>query len=212
MIAVFRNIDKVIASSQTVLKDDVTSTVIRVVINNQPMVIKRLNTKNPVHFFRRLFQKSRAQRNWHNTQYLKQAGIQTFEPIAILEERFGPLKRRSYFICSYIQGIKALEFFTQPDLSVESSEKVAISITDLFQSLSKCWISHRDLNLSNILLVGDQPWLIDLDSMQCHRWHFLATRSAKRELKRFIRNCQETPEVSKKIISLFQSLFIKCNM
>ena len=211
MVSVLDSIDNAIFSAEKILKNDATSTVALLKIDDQLLVVKRLNTKNWLHFFRRLFQNSRARKNWDNASTLCKMGIKTFKPIAILEERYGPLKGRSYFICSYIEGIKALEFFTHETVH-EDIQSIAEKITAMFNTLATAWISHRDLNLSNILLLDNQPWLIDLDSMKSHRWSWIAKRSAQRELNRFIRNCQETPEVPRTVISLFQSLFNKCNM
>jgi hypothetical protein len=181
--------------------------VIVVEIDNRQVVIKRSNTKHWSQAFRRLFSRSRAKKNWMNANRLLSLGLKTFEPIAMVEERIGPLKWRSYLVCSYIQGIDALHYFACGAKPQQEWPHVANNIATLLDALSGHWISHRDLNLSNIILVDHQPWLIDLDSMRQHRFRLWANRGAKRERERFMRNWQDAPDLSLQVAALFKTVF-----
>src|SRR4029079_11100598 len=77
MHEVLINIEQVINTSSHILKHDHTSTVAVVKIDNQDYVIKRANTKNALHFFRRLMMISRARKNRHYAQILSKLGIKT---------------------------------------------------------------------------------------------------------------------------------------
>jgi tRNA A-37 threonylcarbamoyl transferase component Bud32 len=204
MQSILQNIDYHVNNPVKVLKNDPTSTVVVVKIDDHLLVIKRSNTKDWFHVIRRFFALSRARKNWRNALVLKSYDISTFLPVAIVEERFGPLKGRSYLICSYIQGAEAIDYFASNE---SSAYQVATNIVQMIKNLAKHWVSHRDLNLSNIILIDGKPWLIDLDAMRKHRfWHF-AHRGAKREIERFMINCRSTPGVSTATTNLFETIF-----
>jgi GT2 family glycosyltransferase/tRNA A-37 threonylcarbamoyl transferase component Bud32 len=204
MKAVLADIEGAMHTAWKVLKNDDSSTVVVIKVDGTDVVIKRANAQG-IHYFRRLFRCSRARKNWRNAQRLQAIGIHTFEPIALVEDRFGPLTKGAYFLCSYIQGFEARHFFQEAH--AQSQRSVATVIAQLVKKLATNWISHRDLNLSNIILVDNQPWLIDLDSMHQHHWQFWAKRAAFRERSRFLRNCEDTPDVSHDIVPLFQAIF-----
>lgn len=206
MQVVLQNLDSSINKSCNILKNDPTSTVVVVRVDNQPLVIKRANTKGLLHFMRRLICPSRAQKNWHYATRLAHANIRTFEPIAYIEERFGPLKRRSYFICSLIEGIDALHFFSDATYQARW-ESVAEKIVLLIKKLADERLSHRDLNLSNIILVDDQPFLIDLDSMREYRFSLRAKLATIQEVNRFMENWQDYPDISPQVGELFTRHF-----
>ncbi|MGE3318946.1 MAG: lipopolysaccharide kinase InaA family protein [Candidatus Berkiella sp.] len=205
MQALLCDLDSAMQQPIKVLKDDPTSTVVILNIDTQPIVVKRANTKGYLHYLRRLFCTSRAKINWYFAHRLQSASIKTFNPIAYIEERFGPLKKRSYLICSLIKGIDALQFFSDP-IYQASWEKVARNIVDMIQKLAAKKLSHRDLNLSNIILVDEEPYLIDLDSMRKYnRPQWAKTRL--HEVKRFMENWQDYPAISPKVAEIFRHCF-----
>lgn len=206
MQVVLQDVDSAMQVPLKILKDDPTSTVVVISVDDKPMVIKRSNTKGILHGVRRLVCTSRAKKNWHYAKCLALANIKTFEPIAYVEDRLGPFKKRSYFICSLIKGIDALHFFSQ--INYQSQwEVVAKKIVDLIQQLGDEHLSHRDLNLSNIILVEEQPYLIDLDSMRQYRWRLYANRATQHAVKRFMENWQDYPEISSQVAQIFTSHF-----
>lgn len=201
------NIEQQIQNPWKILKSDHTSKVVVVKIDSQLLVVKSFNTKSKIHFCRRLFQQSRASINWYYANKLLENNILTFEPIAMIEERYGLFKGKSYFICSYIQGIEALHYFAHGAKPIPEWETVAKNIGLMLQRLAQAGFHHRDLNLSNIILIGNQPWLIDLDSMRQYRSSWKKKHIARRARNRFMENWDETPEVSPKIIQIFQAIF-----
>lgn len=206
MQKVLQNVDSAMQNALCILKDDPTSTVVVVKIDSHQVVIKRANTKGVIHFLRRLVCPSRAKKNWYFAQVLKSLNIQTFEPMAYLEERIGPFKRRSYLICSLINGIDALTFFSEQS-NQAMWQSVAKNIVTMIQQLAARGLSHRDLNLSNILLVEGKPYLIDLDSMRQHRLLPLIKRALQHEVKRFMENWQDYPAISPRVAEIFKECF-----
>lgn len=196
-------LDSIINQADVTLKNDHTSTVVVVTVGKQKWVIKRSNTKGLLHAVRRAFQTSRALHNWRNANTLKKCQILSVTPIAMVEERYGILKGRSYFICDYIHAKDALHFFACGAKPSPHWHEVSQNICEMIKKLERNQLSHRDLNLSNILIKDKQPVLIDLDAMRQYRMPFWAKRAAKKERKRFMENWQEAPNVDRFVESLF---------
>lgn len=202
---ILKHIDAYIAKPLRVLKNDNSSTVVVIEVDGQYLVIKRANTKSWMHGFRRCFAKSRARKNWLNTKRLQQANIATFKAIAMYEKRWGPLQLGSYFICSYIEAFDALYYFSNPKLSSQWPA-IATNMIKMIHTLEKNQICHRDLNLSNILILEQQTLLIDLESMRKHGFKILAYFFAKRERARLIKNWRETASALPETLTLFEKL------
>lgn len=209
MKVLIANLDNAIAHAPVVLKNDETSTVVVVRVDNQPIVIKRANTKGWVHIFRRAFRCSRAVKNWDYAQRLQSMDILTFEPIAAIEERFGPLRGRSYFLCNYLEGTDALHYFAYDALPKPNWPIVATEIVKLIKRLASKKYYHQDLNLSNIILIDDKPHLIDLDSMRVYHFGWSTKKILNKLWSRFMENWDEMPGVRPEVAPLFQSIFNK---
>lgn len=203
--AVLNNIDHYMAKPFKVLKADNSSTVVVIEIEDQRFVIKRSNNKGWWHGFRRCFTKSRARKNWHNTAQLEQSRIPTFKAVAMYEKRWGPLQRGSYFICTYIEAFDALYYFSDRQFSAQWPI-ITRNLIKLIQHLEKHQICHRDLNLSNLLIVDGEPLLIDLEAMKKHRFKKIAAYFAKRERARLIKNWRETAKAIPETLTLFEKL------
>jgi len=136
-----------------------------------------------------------------------QRRIDTFEPVALIEERFGFLRGRSYFVCSYIEGCDALHTFACGAKPTLKWNIAAQNIALMLQKLASHGLYHRDLNLSNIIMIDDKPWLIDLDSMRRHFVQWQKCYGAARARKRFMENWQEAPNVCEEVEPLFGKIF-----
>jgi tRNA A-37 threonylcarbamoyl transferase component Bud32 len=188
------------------LKVGGSSTVVKVEINGQALVIKRYNTKSIRHFLRRLFRKTRAFNAWRLAQKLSMFGTKTAAPIAFIEERYVGLPIRSYYITEYVSNINADDYFTN---HFRQEDKIAIMvdrIARLLNSLTKLAISHGDLKITNILIdENEQPVLIDLDGAKEHSSVFSLARARKKEIARFLKNFLEKPSIQQQ----FKQAFLK---
>jgi tRNA A-37 threonylcarbamoyl transferase component Bud32 len=209
MRALIANLDHALVHPCEILKDDDTSTVAVITVDDKRMVVKRANTKGWGHFFRRAFRHSRAFKNWDYAQRLKSINILTFDPIAVIEERFGPFRGRSYFLCNYLEGTEALHYFAYDALPQPSWPMVATEIVTLIKQLATAKLYHQDLNLSNIILIDNKPFLIDLDSMRTYRFGFSTKKILNKLWSRFMENWDEMPGVRPEVAPLFQSIFNK---
>ena len=176
--------------SGKLLKGGRSATVALVDGPSGPLVVKRYNIKGTAHGISRAFRKSRAWVSWANANRLDFLGISTVKPVALVEERFGPLRRKAYLVTEFVHG---------PDATVLSEKKNPLvemaSIVDILKELAVAGVSHGDLKASNFLLGSDGPVIIDLDSMKEHTNSVDRDRAEKKDIARFMRNWESIPRV-----------------
>ncbi|NOR69966.1 MAG: hypothetical protein GQ532_09790 [Methylomarinum sp.] len=185
------------------LKDGNTCTVAIVTIDNIDMVVKRYNIKNWQHAFGRAFRCSRAVSSWVSAHLLQFYGIPTPEPVAVIEKRWGPLRKEAYFVTKLISGETGDLYFNSDNNTIDEKRSMTKSTVKLLKSIHGLNISHGDLKITNIMISDSHPVIIDLDSMKQHWNQYLFNKAKKRDIKRFLKNWQDNPSLAK----IFQSYF-----
>nr|WP_154666114.1 lipopolysaccharide kinase InaA family protein [Thauera linaloolentis] len=183
---VLANPDGAIARG-SVLKDGGTCTVARLERDGQALVIKRYNIKSARHALSRAWRPSRAAHSWAEGHRLAFLGIATPAPLAMIEERAGPLRRRAWIVNAWCPG---------QDLATHLAGHVhdgpppaeAEALRTLFATLHRERISHGDLKATNLLWHAGRIVLIDLDAMQQHRSAASHARAWRRDRARLLRN------------------------
>ena len=196
MSALINDPDAAMATGR-LLKDGHTATVALVDGPSGPLVIKRYNLKSFGHRLSRMFRRSRAWISWANAHRLEFLGISTVRPVALIEERLGPLRGRAYFITEYIDGPDATVLPEREDPSPE-----IVSIVEILRGLSAAGVTHGDLKASNFLLACDGAVIIDLDSMHEHRDPEERRRAGAKDLERFLRNWEQSPQMAERFSDL----------
>lgn len=192
-------LDSALIDTKTNLKNGNTCTIAKALIADRQLVIKRYNIKNAWHGLNRAFRVSRAALSWANAHRLLISDIATPKPLALLEERFGCLRRRAYFLSEFVDAPDAMQFFLQ-STKLEDKEVVASNIANLFHRLYLFRFSHGDFKANNIKIVDLKPILIDLDAMQAHGtsryagWWF--ARKHIKDLHRLMKNWEHDVETS----------------
>ena len=167
------------------LKDGKTCTVAQVDLDDRSVVVKRYNLKNGLHALGRLWRPSRALHSWREGHRLSFLGIATPAPLALIEERVGPLRRRAFLINEYCPGI-SLQKLLVSDREPEAG--IAQAILSLFQDLQALRISHGDLKASNLLWHENRIVVIDLDALIQHRTDDGHARAWRKDRARLLRN------------------------
>ena len=173
-----------------ILKSDAsnTTTISLTNVDNRDIVIKRYNIKNSKHAVKRAVQPSRAFRCWVYAHQLLWFDIATPKPIAMIEKRFGPLRRQAYFIYEYIPGPQGFDVFRDNPANASITQIRAEKTVTLIKKLLDNNFSHGDLKASNIINDGKDPYFIDLDAMRKHRIKYIDKKRRIKEIKRFLEN------------------------
>lgn len=165
------------------------ATVARVEVDARPLVVKRYNVKNWLHWLKRFWRPSRAWHSWREGNRLQLLGIATPTPLAVLERRWCWLRGRAYLITDYCGGqdiIARFEAYTQ----ATPPETELLALDRLFAALLRERISHGDFKGHNLFWDDalDTWSLIDLDAMRQHRSMRSFARAYARDRARFLRN------------------------
>jgi tRNA A-37 threonylcarbamoyl transferase component Bud32 len=174
-------------AGQTLLKDGGSSTVGCAVADGKSVVIKRYNIKGFGHWLTRFWRPSRAWHSWLAAHRLQFLGVPTPAPLAMIEQRFGPLRRRAWLLTEYCPGVDLLHHLGKDGLQLPD-EHTAMALLHLFAQLAQARISHGDFKATNLLWHQGRVVLIDLDAMQAHRSESGWRRCWQKDRQRFIRN------------------------
>jgi tRNA A-37 threonylcarbamoyl transferase component Bud32 len=178
------------------LKQGNTCTVWTARVDQRMLVVKRYNIKGLLHRISRAFRRSRAAASWKNAHMLGMCGIHAARPVALLEERFGLLRGRAWYISEYVQGDDAM-VLCKPDAALQPETRAAgESIVAMLNMLACCRISHGDMKATNFILTEQGAIMIDLDAMQQHACGYRFRRQQQRDLRRFMRNWNDCPEIA----------------
>lgn len=175
------------------LKDGNTASVLRVAAAGAALVVKRYNIKHRRHGLGRALRRSRAWISWQNANMLALLGIPTPQPLALLEHRFGPLRRTAYLISAYSPGVPLQDWLRQQG-EAAVPDWLDRALRDILAALGTARISHGDLKASNFLVddTDRHVQLIDLDAMRLHRCGRRFRRARHRDLARFLANWDGT--------------------
>lgn len=173
------------------LKDGASSTVANLTIDNREIVIKRYNIKNWKHALKRAFRPTRAEISWVNAHRLGFYGIDTPKPIALVEKRWGPIRKTAYFICEYESAPTCEDVFLSPKINTQKKQVSAKNVAVLFKKLFTAKISHGDLKATNLLISDESVALIDLDAMKQHRLNVMFRTAWKKDINRFYENWEK---------------------
>ena len=175
------------------LKNGNTCTVGLVEAEGRKIVIKRYNIKNFRHGLGRLLRPTRANLSWSNAHLLRILGIATAAPLALLERRWGPLRREGYFMAEFVDGPDIAQALAAADPAGRNT--LAEDIARLLYKLYRLGIEHGDCKATNIKIVNGKPLLLDLDAMRLHRRSKWFDQRHVRDLKRFLKNWQDDPAI-----------------
>jgi tRNA A-37 threonylcarbamoyl transferase component Bud32 len=190
------NPDSSLLDDGQVLKKGNTCTVWVADVGVLRLVIKRYNVKGFWHGVKLGLWPSRAFRSWKSAHRLLFHGISTPAPVAVLKTGQQGLRPVTYFFMEYVAGVGAHSWFLDAAVTIGEKRAVAAKIASMFRQLMEQRISHGDMKASNIMVVDGEVMLIDLDSMRRHITTVGLRRAWRRDLRRFMANWDDTPELA----------------
>ena len=105
--------------------------------------------------------------------------------LAVLEERFGFLRRRAFLVTRHCAGRSLLDHL---DASRAPSAEEAEALLEFFRALHLMRIEHGDLKATNLLWHDGRIFLIDLDAMVQHQSPRRYAKAWRRDRARLLRN------------------------
>lgn len=170
-----------------VIKAGNSATVVRVRIGEHSRIVKRYNLKSPWQALRRSLRPlPRYRRSWLNGQRLNLLRIPTARPLALLEQRWGPVRGLAYLV---MEDCGAADLATTVAAGA-LSEPVLTDVVQLFQALAAAELCHGDTKASNFLVEPGRVRLIDLDAMT----QLGAPGRRREDVARFLANFDAHPE------------------
>ncbi len=173
----------------TLLKDGGSATVGLIDWHGRPLVIKRYNLKGFWHRFRRCWRPTRAWHSWLAAHKLRVLGVATPRPIALVEERWGPLRGRAYLLSECSAGTDLVNACEAGDEQLLC--ELGAALRRLLGLFSFHQVSHGDFKATN-LLWREQLELIDLDSVCWHSRRSRWQKARDKDVARLLRNWGET--------------------
>jgi tRNA A-37 threonylcarbamoyl transferase component Bud32 len=174
-----------------VYKADETTTVIKVAFGDRDYVVKRFNPRNTWHRVKRALRQSRARRCWNMAREFRLAGIRTARPSGWVEQRWGPLRGNSYYICEHIPGEVCLGWL--PDQDESTWAEFSNQVEDLFAAMGRDGLWHGDMKASNLIWSDGALYVIDLDAAGRALTGLRRKRLHQRDWIRFMRNWSDAP-------------------
>jgi tRNA A-37 threonylcarbamoyl transferase component Bud32 len=167
----------------TPLKLGNSATVVRVTIDDERYIVKRYNIKNLAHRLRRWF-KRRARHAWCNGHLLAFLGIDTAQPVALLEQKVGWFTGVCYLVMPDC-GERNLGQILSTDETCFA--EVAPATVALLRALQAAKLEHGDLKASNFVMTGERMSLIDYDAVRQGGY--------EKDHARFLANWDDRPEL-----------------
>lgn len=193
ILEIISNPDKYLVKSNNLLKDNYKRTLTKVSIDSKNLIIKRFNNKNLYDWMTKCpFRSSKAYRSWYYAFELKKKGVETIEPIALIEKRVGPFWTQTYLITEYVEGETLHESLY--DLEGSSYQNVSEKITQILDIFYKMRWLHRDFISQNILITKQGVAIIDLDEMHSYTFNnnFFKKKFFKKHLTKFLKSISQS--------------------
>jgi len=193
-------------ASGELLKSGNTATVALARAGGSDVVIKRYNIKSFGHGLNRFFRPSRAWMSWRNAHRLTYMDIPTPVPVALIERRWGPFRRKAYFITEAARGIPLNHLFASETLDGAAIDKELKRLESIFQSMATARIWHGDFKASNFIVSKEDIKVVDLDVMMEYRYRWAFQKAFQKDLKRFMKNWTDIPEIERKCQQMLERI------
>ena len=189
------------------LKDDHSSTVIKIKSSHGDVVVRRDNFVNIIKFLKRPFKKSRSHKVWEKGQFVSSLGLKTIKPLALVEDYKFLFPVNSYVVYEHIKGTTLRDYFSRPDISVLEKEKIADKVVETINKWHSIGITHGDPKAGNIIISGDNVVLIDTEDVKTPRNNCFKRHAITRDICIVLHNYQKHQKIRDKWVKQFALLY-----
>lgn len=185
------------------LKNSDESLVARCKIGAHEVVIKRYNTHTIWSGIKQWFKVSPAYNAWFYAHWLIANNIPTPKPLAVVEQKIGLIRKRSYYIYNYLNFAPLSEVLL--DKPIDSPEFKALEerIVNMFKALYKTNTHHDNFKITNFLVHHGEIYMIDLDTVSYSLFPIIASRNFKKDKRDFLNNFKDYPDKQKHLSEAF---------
>ncbi len=167
----------------TALKSGSASTVWMARADGRALAVKEYHVKGLLHRLKGLVHRGRAVNSWESAHRLLFNGIPTPQPVALLK---GAVAGGDFYIARAVDRVNSGAWFGSDEYPDEKKLRVADKIAGILRRLEQERISHGDLKGGNVLVVGEEVCLTDLDCMKKYRCELTFRRAWRRDIRRFL--------------------------
>ncbi len=183
-------------NQKKILKDGNTCTVVEVMSEGKTYVLKRYNKKPLSYRLAHMAISPRALKSWTNGHVLNLFGVRTPRPLACLLVKSCGLMERAYLLMEQVEG-ETLDK-VDPQRITSSESLIPQAFARRWQELEALCATHGDMKASNFIVSPEGHLaLIDLDGLKFDRTENDHQRRREKDMKRFMRNWEQTPELAK---------------
>jgi len=170
-----------------VMKNGTSTQVIKIKIGDSFFILKCYKNKGFTHsLFSKLKKHSRSTSSWRYGHLLKFIGISTPEPVLCMDKKLWTMGGYSFLVTEFLHGTQLQKYLLNAEVSEKLKKTVACKVKEKVKQMHESNITHGDLKLPNIMIVSDEPFFIDLDSM-CNA----TEEKIKRDIERFNKSISE---------------------
>ena len=144
-----------------ILKDSPSSTVALLTCASQRYIFKRFRRGSAFTGLKNRLRSSSALRSWIAGQSVRDRGLPTARPLAVLHRTRAGLPREGYLIFEFVADADDLPRAIA-GATLDGRRQLLDDLGRLIRDLHDRGVSHRDLKAPNILVAGGKPILIDL--------------------------------------------------
>lgn len=159
-------------------------------------LLKRFNLRSIPHTLTRVLLFTRGSRSWTYGREMLSSGIRTARPLAMVEDRLGPLRFRSFVLTENVEGTPLPEFLANTELNTLELDRLANQFARIWHTLGELRIVHGAMLASNFVVTPQgQLQLINLDGTWRHWFDVTYLHRRDRDWLRFMKCWRGQPEI-----------------
>ena len=166
------------------IKSEAGHHIASVKLENDSIYIKKYQVKGLWHFLRKLFSKTRALTAWQASHWFNAAGINTINPLAVVERYNVFSTTESYLISLKHPGVR----LDNVEINKELTYLISNKLSSFIKRLRWIGFNHGDAKSSNFFLSEHKLYAFDLDIARKRSIKFILKHKVDKDIKRILKS------------------------